>query len=327
MPNSPPTTRLAPSPTGGLHLGNARSLLLCWALARKQGWRVLLRSEDLDQERCSLKSEDAILESLSWMGLDWDEAPTRQSELFQHYRKAIQKLEAAGLLFACERSRKELRAAAEAAGAPHGAGTTICSTAAMRPQERSRYCFMPGDRNHRLVIEEGTDTLSDELLGAQSIDVAAVFGDPIVWTRQDAPSYQLAVVVDDLRQGVTDVVRGDDLLDSAALQTRIAIMLGGTPPKWWHLPLLLDSEGRRLSKRHGDITLESLRDTGIPVERLVGLLAKTCNVQTDLAPMSTTDFLDALDLASLRVWAAQNSAQGGDQLTPADMAWLSEAKT
>ena len=145
-----------------------------------------------------MESEKTILESLTWMGLDWDEKPTRQSDMFEQYRRALTHLESAGLLFACDRSRRELRAAAEAAGAPHGAGTTVCSTAAMRPQDKSRYRFLPGDRNHRLLVKEGIETIDDELLGQESFDVAAVFGDPIVWTRQDAPSYQFAVVVDDL---------------------------------------------------------------------------------------------------------------------------------
>ena len=324
MSNLSRTTRLAPSPTGGLHLGNARSLLICWALGRNLGWRVLLRIEDLDRDRCSPEDDQGILDSLAWMGIDWDEEPTRQSQEHAQYRIAIEHLETAGLLFACDRSRRELRAAAEAAGAPHGAGTTVISTAAMRPEDKSRYRFMSGERNHRLLIEAGIDELYDELLGDSHHDVAAEFGDPIVWTRNDAPSYQCAVVIDDLRQGVTDVVRGDDLLASAALQARMAMMFERTPPRWWHLPLLLDPEGRRLSKRHGDETLVSMRGAGTPVERVIGLLAMTCAVQSDLAPMSTKDFLDAFDPARLQEWAKRTSSLGGDRLGATELAWLSE---
>jgi glutamyl-tRNA synthetase len=302
-------------------------LLICWALGRKLGWRILLRSEDLDRERCSAEADQEILESLAWLGIDWDEPPTWQSREMAQYRTAIAHLETAGLLFACDRSRRELRAAAEAAGAPHGAGTTVISTAAMRPKDESRYRFMPGERNHRVLIEEGIEEIDDELLGRTCHDVAAEFGDPITWTRKDAPSYQFAVVVDDLRQGVTDVVRGDDLLASAALQARIARMLEGTPPRWWHLPLLLDPEGRRLSKRHGDETLFSMRGAGIPVERVIGLLARTCEMQENLELMSTKDFLDALDPASLQEWAKRTSSQGGDRLAPSDLAWLAESTT
>ena len=316
------TTRLAPSPTGGLHLGNARSFLLCWALGRKLGWKVLLRIEDLDEERCTPAHEKAIIESLRWLGIDWDDEPVRQSARVDTHRVALEQLDGAGLLFACDRSRRELRAAAEAAGAPHETGSNLVSTEAMRPEDPALHHFIAGDRNHRMKIEQGVEDLTDELLGTSRHDLAAEFGDPIVWTRKDLASYQLAVVVDDLAQGVTDVVRGDDLLSSAALQQRIARSLEGESPDWWHLPLVLDEHGERLSKRKDDQTLESMREEGIPAERVIGLLAMSCGMLERPEPMDGNDFLETIDPASLQAWARESSRRGGDRIDTTALSWL-----
>ena len=318
------TTRLAPSPTGDLHLGNARSLLICWALGRSLGWRVLLRIEDLDGNRCDSGWERKIIEGMKWLGLDWDGPIQRQSDEVECYKQAMRKFDDANLVFTCDRTRRELRAAAEAAGAPHASGHNIISTASMRPEDPERFTFAPGSCNHRLTMEPGLMSVCDECRGNHVFDLADLFGDPIVWTREDKPSYQLAVVVDDLRQGVTDVVRGVDLLPSAGLQQRIARILEGTPPKWWHLPLLHDHEGRRLAKRDGDHTLGSLREHGVRPERILGLLARTCQMQEDAAPLSARDFLDSFDPEHFREPTRCGASAGEDRLRPNDTTELME---
>jgi glutamyl-tRNA synthetase len=318
------TTRLAPSPTGDLHLGNARSLLICWALGRTLGWQVILRVEDLDGNRCDPGWEKKILEGLDWLGLDWDGPIERQSDEVEGYAQAMRTFDAAHLIFTCERTRRELRAAAEAAGAPHESGHNTISTASMRPQDPHRFTFAPGTCNHRLTIEPGVMNVRDEYTGEHAFDLETLFGDPIVWTRENKPSYQLAVVVDDLRQGVTDVIRGVDLLPSAGLQQTIAHTLGGTSPNWWHLPLLHDHEGRRLAKRDGDHTLGSFREQGVRPEQVLGLLARTCEMQDDASPLSAHDFLESFDPEHLREWVRRTAPMGEDRLRSTDTTDLME---
>ena len=312
------TTRLAPSPTGDLHLGNLRSLLVGWALARRLGWNVVLRIEDLDGDRCRAEWEAVIIQGMRWLGMDWDGSERRQSDRIDQYASAMRPLSEAGLVFSCQRSRRELRAAAEALGAPHaGEGSTI-STVAMRPTSPDRLGFTRRAGNHRLMVDPRPETVRDELLGEQEVDVSGRFGDPIVWTWRDTPSYQLAVVVDDLDQGVTDVVRASDLLPSAGLQQRITGLLGGDAPRWWHLPLLLDEGGRRLAKRDGDLTLGRLRSEGTRPEMIIGLLARTCEMQEDADPMTAEAFVSELDPERLRGWAVRDGSAHRDRLRASD---------
>ena len=285
---------------------------------------MILRVEDLDGNRCDPSWEEKILEGIRWLGLDWDGPILRQSDELRPYEEAMQKLDARHLVFTCERTRRELRAAAEAAGAPHESGRNIISTVSMRPEAPDRFRFTPGSCNHRLTIEPGMMNVRDEYTGDHTFDLASQFGDPIVWTRENKPSYQLAVVVDDLRQAVTDVVRAVDLLPSAGLQQTIAHTLGGTPPNWWHLPLLLDHDGRRLAKRDGDHTLGSFRERGVQPERILGLLARTCEMQEDAAPLSARDFLESFDTDHIREWARRSASTGEDRLRPTDTTDLME---
>ena len=301
-------------------------MLLCWALGRSLGWRVVLRIEDLDGTRCDRKWEELILEGMDWLGIEWDGPVVRQSDALEPYRNAMRTLDAHDLVFRCTRSRREVRAAAEAAGAPHQDGYRTISTPAMRPDDRSWFRFTPGDCNHRIVVEPGSEPVHDECIGDHAFDLSAHFGDPIAWTREDAPSYQLAVVVDDLEQGITDVVRGGDLLPSAALQQHIARKLDGTPPAWWHLPLLLDHDGRRLAKRDGDHTLSALRASGVSPDRVIGLLARTCEMQEDDGPMSPEEFLSAFDADHFRTWAGRIGIEGETRLRPEDMTRLTEVQ-
>ena len=258
--HGPRRTRLAPSPTGDLHLGNARSFLLNWALARREGWTILLRHEDLDVTRASTKTCLDIERSMAWLGLDWDEGPIRQSDDLEAYLDAMRRLGAARRVYRCDLSRREIR---EAIGAPQ-AGGEIRFPASLRPREEADFGFDGPDAGHRYTMPDGREQVIDELQGHVVFDPAADAGDPVVWTRDGRPGYQLAVVVDDLRHGITEVVRGDDLLPSAARQQRIARDLGGgPPPRWWHLPIVHDADGRRLAKRDGDAGLLALHDAGV----------------------------------------------------------------
>ncbi len=313
MTDSRRTTRLAPSPTGALHLGNARSLLLCWAIGRARDWNVLLRMEDLDGERCTRESESMILDDLKWLGLDWDGEMIRQSEDVERHRASVERAADSGRIFQCARSRRVLREAAEEFGAPHEGAPKARSTREMRPKAQDTYRFSRGEHNHRATISPGPLSIEDELLGAYACDPLEMFGDPIVWTRRDTPSYQLAVVLDDAHHGVTDVIRGEDLLPSAALQIRLAELFDVPSPSWWHVPLLRDHEGRRLAKRDGDETLTQMKSRGIKSDDVVRHLARSCGFNEPY-PRSATEFAERIDLASIESWSRDTSHQGGDRL-------------
>lgn len=270
-----PTTRLAPSPTGALHLGNARTFLVNWCLARAAGWRVLLRVEDLDTPRVKPGVIDATIATLEWLGLDWDEGPLVQTADLEPYRAAMRELAERGLVYPCELSRGEIAAAASA---PNEGEHEVRFDASLRPASRPGR-FDDEGTNWRLAVDDGRVALRDRFRGPVGLDVARSVGDFVVWTRRGCPSYQLAVVVDDARQGVTEVVRGDDLLDSAGRQTLLYRALGlGDGPAWTHLPLVRGPDGRRLAKRHGDTRVDRYRAAGVPAERVLALLARWCGV-------------------------------------------------
>ena len=313
MNESTRTTRLAPSPTGPLHLGNARSLLLCWAIGRARDWRVLLRMEDLDGERCNLEYESVILEDLNWLGLDWDDDMIRQSNDIERHRESLRSATEAGMIFQCARSRKNLRETSEALSAPHEGGPKARSTFEMRPNDRNAYRFSPGEHNHRATIAPGPVIIDDQIMGRHECDPLDVFGDPIVWTRRDTPSYQLAVVLDDAHHGVTDVIRGEDLLSSAALQTRLAELLGVSSPRWWHVPLLRNHEGRRLAKRDDDETLSQMRDRGIRSHHVIQHLSAGCGM-SEPYPTIAREFAEHIDHDSIITWSKKTSLDGGDRL-------------
>ena len=318
IPSRPPRTRLAPSPTGDLHLGNARTFLLNWALARHAGWTIVLRHEDLYSTRASPETCRDIETAMIWLGLDWDEGPFRQSDDPAPYADAMRRLDAARRVFRSELSRREIR---EALGAPH-AGGELRFPATLRPDDPAAWRFTDVNAGHRFAMDDGPETVEDELHGHCTFDPAQEAGDPVVWTRDGAPGYQLAVVVDDLRQGITDVVRGDDLLPSAARQQRIARALGAdAPPRWWHLPIVHDSNGRRLAKRDGDDGLLALRDAGATPEKVVGLLLHLSGILGDRVPLSAADAVGLIDRDALRTLVAQER-RTPCRLAPEDLAWL-----
>ncbi|MGP1309362.1 MAG: tRNA glutamyl-Q(34) synthetase GluQRS [Phycisphaerales bacterium] len=304
-------TRLAPSPTGALHLGNARTFLINWAVARQRGWKVVLRIEDLDGPRIKEGAAEGAIETLRWLGLDWDEGPLIQSRDLAPYVEAMRRLARDGLAFPCALTRAEIE---EAASAPHGSTGESRFSRDLRPPIERR-SFDDTEMNWRFVVGDGAVEFTDAFAGKQRIAPAESVGDFVIWTKRAQPAYQLAVVVDDHRQGVTDIVRGDDLLDSAARQLMLYRALGLTPePEYIHLPLVLGEDGRRLAKRHGDTRLDTYRERGVARDRVIGLLACWSGVLDAPKPMSPDAFVSAFNLERL----PRNAAT----FTPENDRWL-----
>lgn len=296
-------TRLAPSPTGALHLGNARTFLINWALARQRGWAVILRIEDLVGPRIQPGAAEKTIDILRWLGLDWDIRPFTQSDDLEPYRAAMDELARAGLVYPSELSRSQIEAAVTA---PQEGIREVVYPAALRPAERPHEFRETNElgepTNWRFAASEGIVHFSDAFAGPQQVEPAATIGDFVVWTKARQPAYQLAVVVDDHAQGVTQVVRGSDLLDSAARQLLLYRALGYSPePAYTHLSLVRGPDGKRLAKRHGDTRLEFYRARGVPPERIIGLLAAWSGIlpRGDPHPMGLREFVGSLALARI----------------------------
>ena len=285
-------SRLAPSPTGALHLGNARTFLWNWALARTSGWGLTMRIEDLDGPRIESGSGEAALDILRWIGLDWDSPVLTQSQNMAPYLQAINQLAAAGLAYPCRMSRKDI-----AASAPQEGEHETRFAANLRPDDAGQpRSFQWNEGSHwRLLVDPEVIEVHDQLQGERSFNPSEECGDFVIWTVRNEPAYQLAVVVDDLRQKITDVVRGDDLLPSAARQQLIYRHLGKESPRWWHLPLVRGADGRRLAKRHGDTRISHYRETGTSPERMLGLLASWCGLIDEPQLMKPEDLLEKFD--------------------------------
>jgi len=285
--------RFAPSPTGRLHLGNVRSALLGWLAARAAGGRFLLRVEDLDPDR---SREDAIawlVEDLAYLGLDWDGEVWRQSQRGAAYEAALEALREKGLVYPCWCSRAEI---ARAASAPHVGeeGPVYPGTC------RDGGVPKPGRTPAlRFRVPEGVVSFVDGVHGPVSQDVARDVGDFVVRRVDGVASYQLAVVVDDAAQGVTDVLRADDLLLSTPRQLLLYRALGLPEPRFAHVPLLLQADGKRLAKREGSTTVAGLRAAGVSGEAIVGLLAKWSGL-SDGAPTRPAELVRGFSLARVR---------------------------
>jgi glutamyl-tRNA synthetase len=272
--------RFAPSPTGPLHLGNARTALLAWLDARSRGGGLAMRVEDLDGPRVRPGLEARILEELRWLGLDWDEGPDvggphgpyRQSERGDRYAAALDRLRAGGLVYPCFCSRAGI---AQASQAPHASdeGPRYPGTCRdLSPAERTaRGARRPPAWRFR--VPDGPVGFRDGFHGKCSFDVAATVGDFVVARADGVPAYQLAVVVDDGAMEVTDVLRGDDLLPSTSRQLLLYRALGLPPPRFVHVPLVVGPDGERLAKRHGALSVGELRERGADPAAVVGLLA------------------------------------------------------
>ena len=268
-------SRLAPSPTGALHLGNARTFLLNWLLARAAGGSLVLRIEDLDGPRVKAGAAEGALADLRWLGLDWDGEPLLQSARAAAHGEALDRLRAAGLVYPCVCTRREvgasLSAPHEGEGGPPYPGTCRGRFASAE-EARAATGREPA---WRFRVEAGREVaFEDGFRGTVRARPAAATGDFVVARKTGEAAYQLAVVVDDAFQGVDTVVRGDDLLPSAALQVLLHEALGLPLPRYVHLPLVRGPDGRRLAKRHGDTRVARYREAGVPAGRVVALLAR-----------------------------------------------------
>lgn len=266
--------RFAPSPTGALHVGNLRTALVAWLSARSAGARFLVRMEDLDRVTSSRDHEVSQLSDLAAIGLDHDGEVVRQSERFALYESAIDRLTEAGLTYPCFCTRREIL---EAASAPHGdgprpegayPGTCRSLTAAERARREAEHA----GRRPALRLDAsaaGTVTVHDRLVGSYT----AVVDDVVLRRNDGVPAYNLAVVVDDAAQGITEVVRGDDLLSSTPRQVYLQQLLGLPQPSYLHIPLVLGDDGTRLAKRHGAVTLAALNERRVTASDVVSGIA------------------------------------------------------
>lgn len=268
--------RFAPTPSGRMHLGNAFSALMAWLSARAEGGSVVLRIEDLDPRARSRERADLLMSDLEWLGLTWDEGPYYQSERGEVYAEALERLAGLGLTYPCFCSRAELHAAS----APHasdGAYLYRGTCRGLSPDEVAERAATRPPATRLMVPAEddpsGTIEFRDLAYGDCREVLARDCGDFLVRRSDGVVAYQLAVVVDDALMGVSQVVRGRDLLGSAARQTYLARLLGHPAPVFGHVPLLVAPGGRRLSKRDLDLDLGALRDRGTRPERVTGLLA------------------------------------------------------
>ncbi len=270
--------RLAPSPTGYLHQGHAATFLSAQRRAREHGGALALRIEDLDRERCKPAYAQALIEDLRWAGLDWQEgpdiggpcAPYRQSERLDFYLGAWRLLAAAGMIYPCTCSRRDIERAAQA---PHAGEQETIYPGMCRPLVPTiPNQAAPGGANWRFRTTPGESiAFHDGHAGPQSFVAGQDFGDFILWRRDGLPAYQLAVVVDDAGMQISEVVRGADLLESTAQQILVYRALGLAAPAFYHCPLLTDADGNRLAKRAGAHSLRAMRKAGVDPASLCDL--------------------------------------------------------
>lgn len=319
--------RLAPSPTGALHLGNARTFMVAWLRARSQGGRVVLRMEDLDHPRDKPGAAAQALDDLRWLGFDWDEEHV-QSGRRAVYRDALEFLCGRGLAYPCVCTRRDVESAQSA---PHEGEQ-------LRYHGRCQGRFAGWDDAllfkgsapcWRFRVPDATPPVRfvDAFAGESEQDVAATLGDFPLARDRDGAGYTLACVVDDLLMGVTEVVRGDDLLPATPAQIMLAMALapwcarrvscgrvGDAPlPSYLHVPLVVGSDGHRLAKRHGDTRIAAFRESGWTPERLLGMLAESCGWAEPGEDVSLRGLLPRFDLARIprRPYCATHSACGG----------------
>ena len=284
------TGRFAPSPSGRMHLGNVFSAMLAWLSVRSQNGEMVLRIEDLDPDRCRSEYAETLKDDLRWLGLDWDREQTPQSLRTAAYAREFDKLADLGLVYPCYCTRGELHAAS----APHAsdgrvlyAGTCRHLTEAQRAEKTKKPAW-------RLAVPDRVYGYTDGLQGYYEENLAAACGDFIIRRADGVYAYQLAVVTDDGDGGVTQVVRGMDLLDSTPRQLYLYELLGLKAPEFYHVPLLTAPDGRRLSKREKDLDLGALRKTHTP-EQLLGKLAHLAGVLDRPEPASAKEIAAVFD--------------------------------
>ncbi len=328
--------RLAPSPTGAQHLGNARTFLMTWLLCRRVGGELLLRIEDLETPRIKAWATEQLYEDLHWLGLDWDAIPEAstsipgvmvQSHRLTRYAQVLQKLVGLDAIYPCTCTRSEIEAMAAAPHESNPEGPIYPGTCSKRRAADALDFDRKGIAYAWRFRMPSTETrFIDEWKGEQALkSPAEKLGDFVVARMNGAPAYQLAVVVDDHDTGVTNVVRGDDLILSTFRQLAIYSLLNWTPPRFCHLPLVVGTDGRRLAKRHGDTRLSTMREAGIKPSTVIGYLAYRSGLLERYRPATPQELLAIDPLAQLpratcildsanaveRFSALQNASPGG----------------
>lgn len=278
-----------------MHLGNLRTALIAWLTARNAGNEFIVRMEDLDRVTSSRAHEIDQLESLRDLGLDWDGEVVRQSERFAIYRDAIDQLRANDLVYECYCTRREIRDAVRAPQGDDADGAYPGTCRHLTDEERTAFRAAGRKPALRLLTDGREETFDDRFSGTYTGRV-----DDLVLQRNDGvPAYNLAVVVDDSAQGVTEVVRGDDLLASTPSQIMLHRLLGLTIPEYVHVPLVLAPDGSRLAKRHGAVTLADLATRGISPGDVCARLAESLGIDTGGRTVMARDLLDRFDLATI----------------------------
>ena len=288
--------RLAPSPTGAQHVGNARTFLIAWLAARSVGGKVVLRLEDIDSPRVKAGAAEEAIDDLRWLGLDWDDGPIVQTQRLPLYEAALKRLQAKEAVYPCTCTRSDVE---RAASAPHGdhEGPVYPGTCAQRTSRDG--AALGGQAAWRFRVPDDVTEFDDALQDHVAIDLSRVGGDFVVWKSAGSPAYQLAAVVDDAAMEVTQVVRGNDLIPSTPRQLLLYDALGLTAPGFAHVPLVVGPDGRRLAKRHGDTRLQALRAAGVKVEMLLGLLASSCGWLPEIEPVTAHDLLPHFRLSTI----------------------------
>ncbi len=280
LPALPYRTRYAPSPTGAMHLGHARTALLTWLRARSEDGAIVMRIEDIDAPRVRAGAEAAILRDHEWLGLDWDEGPFRQSERLARYDEVLAAL--GDRVYPCTCTRREVHEASAPHGDP-GVYPGLCRQGPLHPEREAASRFRMDE------AEPFVDGLAGPVPGGHRDDF-------VLRRRDGLHAYQLVVVVDDHDMGITEVIRGDDLLSSTPRQVALYRALGWEPPAWLHVPLVVGDDGVRLAKRHGAIGVDAYRDAGWSPERLLGVLGASLGLPPDPEPIALAELRERFAL-------------------------------
>ncbi len=272
-------TRFAPSPTGYLHIGHAYSALVAWHTAIAAGGRFILRIEDIDGGRCKPDFEEAISEDLAWLGIEWDTPVRRQSEHMADYADALAKLDARGLSYPCFCTRADIKAEVKRiGGAPHGTAGPVYPGTCRDLSDDDCATLHAAGTEHAIRLRMAEAVSQTGLVSWHELDRGTITGDPmrhgdVLLARKDIPtSYHLAVTIDDALQGITQVTRGEDLVDFTDIHRVLQDLLGLAVPQYRHHKLLTDAKGRRYAKRDRSLTIRALRAAGITPEEVRGMV-------------------------------------------------------
>jgi glutamyl-tRNA synthetase len=285
-------SRLAPSPTGAQHLGNARTFVICWLYTRCHEGELLLRIEDLDTPRTKSWANQQAIDDLKWLGIDWDATAPLQSLRNSDYQEVLDALKQKQQVYPCTCSRSQIEACSSAPHESYLDGVVYSGQCTDRSAQDSERLDAQGLRYAwRFRMPQSLMTWHDELLGPQSLDAKRLLGDFIIARNYGPAAYQLAVTVDDHEQGITLVLRGDDLVYSTYRQLAIYSAMNWPSPSWMHVPLVVGPDGKRLAKRHGDTRLAEFRAQGFKPQQILGSIAQSLSLTNSDAPLSASDLL------------------------------------